>query len=345
MLQRKAWVAGVLMVVALGALGMRRLADEPGAEMTRHAQQYLAALDSAQRTKSTMGFDDPARLKWHFIPMAERKGLQVKEMTDPQRLAALALLRSALSQLGYDKATQIMALEGILRELERTRKGGPIRDPHRYYFTIFGQPQDKGSWGLSVEGHHLSLNFVVQDGKLQAYTPAFFGANPGIVRNDISGYPKPGTRTLAAEEQFAFDLLGSLTAEQRKVALIAEKAPADIRGPADQQPPRAAPEGLVSKQLNDAQKKTLLGLLDAYLANLPERVASQRLAEIRASDADAIYFAWAGADKPGVGHYYRVQGTTFLVEFVNVQPDGAGNPANHIHAVWRDLRGDFGVKL
>ena len=58
-----------------------------------------------------------------------------------------------------------------------------------------------------------------------------------------------------------------------------------------------------------------------------------------------MHFAWAGATKPGVGHYYRVQGPTFLIEFVNVQPDAAGNIANHIHCVWRDMRGDFGIPI
>ena len=29
----------------------------------------------------------------------------------------------------------------------------------------------------------------------------------------------------------------------------------------------------------------------------------------------------------------RVEGTTFSIEFVNVQPDAEGNPANHIHCV------------
>jgi hypothetical protein len=37
----------------------------------------------------------------------------------------------------------------------------------------------------------------------------------------------------------------------------------------------------------------------------------------------------------------RVEGTTFSIEFVNVQPDAEGNPANHIHCVWRDKTGDF----
>ena len=65
----------------------------------------------------------------------------------------------------------------------------------------------------------------------------------------------------------------------------------------------------------------------------------------------AMEYAFSGGsaqdppDKPGVGHYYRLQGPTFLVEFVNVQADSAGNPANHIHSVWRDMTGDFALAL
>ncbi|MBI3465309.1 MAG: DUF3500 domain-containing protein, partial [Planctomycetes bacterium] len=34
-----------------------------------------------------------------------------------------------------------------------------------------------------------------------------------------------------------------------------------------------------------------------------------------------------------------------LIEFVNTQPDSAGNPANHIHSVWRNMAGDFGTTV
>jgi len=48
-----------------------------------------------------------------------------------------------------------------------------------------------------------------------------------------------------------------------------------------------------------------------------------------------------GALEPGKGHAYRLEGPSFVVERVNVQPDAEGNPANHIHCVWRDKTGDF----
>ena len=51
-------------------------------------------------------------------------------------------------------------------------------------------------------------------------------------------------------------------------------------------------------------------------------------------------FAWAGGIEPGEGHYYRIQGTGFLLEYDNTQ-----NNANHIHTVWRDYKHDFGDDL
>ena len=340
---RNLWQLFVVVGLLTLAVAMQATPDDPGPAMTAAAEKFLATLPAEQRATATMSFDDPARLKWHFIPMPERKGLQFKHMTPPQREAALALLRSALSPLGYGKATEIMALEGILRELEKTRSNGPIRDPERYYFTLFGAPSNTGRWGLSVEGHHLSLNFVVEQGKLRGHTPAFFGANPAVVRNALENLPKAGTRTLAGEEQQAFALLASLTADERKTATIADKAPADIRGPADPQPPTGEPAGIALGKLNASQQKLAWSLIEAYAANMAPAVAQARLHEIQAAGVDKIFFAWAGAGEPGVGHYYRLEGPTFLVEFVNVQPDAAGNPANHIHSVWRDRRGDFGV--
>ncbi len=115
-----------------------------------------------------------------------------------------------------------MALEGILKELEKSRVGGPIRDTERYYFTLFGKPTDESRWGLSVEGHHLSLNFVVDQGRVVSSTPTFFGDNPADVKADF-GEVKKGTRVLAKEEDLAFQLIQSCSPEQRSKVLIDAK--------------------------------------------------------------------------------------------------------------------------
>jgi hypothetical protein len=332
----------ILVVAGAGWIGVKY--EGAGGDMTKSAERFLASLSAEQGAKARMAFDDPKRLEWHFIPKPERKGLQIKEMSPDQRKAAHALLHSGLSEAGYEKATTIMSLEAILHELEKG-KGTNIRDTERYYFTIFGKPGLQGKWGWSVEGHHLSLNFVVIDGKLISATPAFFGANPATVQSDLNVGPKKGQRTLAKEETLAFDLLRSLAATQLAAAVVAEKAPTDIRGAGAPQAPTDAPVGLASEKMNESQRKTLWALLESYAGNMPQEVGAAWLGEIKKAGIDKLHFAWSGADKPGVGHYYRVQGPTFVLEFINVQPDSAGNPANHIHSAWRSVAGDFGISI
>jgi len=341
MLRRLLTVGLVALLLVSSAAAALVLWRGSGNDMSVAAQAFLATLDAEQTKTAVLGYDDPSRVKWHFIPLAERKGLQFKNMTDPQRQAALGLLKSCLSEVGYKKATTIMSLESMLRELEKSRVGGPIRDPERYYWTVFGKPAGDGTWGLSIEGHHMSLNFVVVDGTLASFTPNMFGANPATVHEHIGNGPAKGTRVLAGEEDLAFELLASLDDAQRKTAVIAAEAPKDVRAAGEAQPPQTAAEGIAAKDLKPEQVKTLRALIGTYLNNLPADAAAKHIEAIEAAGIEKVYFAWAGADKPGIGHYYRVQGPKFLVEFVNVQPDAAGTPANHIHATWRDLEGDF----
>jgi hypothetical protein len=334
--------AAVAVVAASGGWYALRLAD-PGPDMIAAGQGFLGTLSADERARATMPFDDPARLDWHFIPKPERKGLQIKYMNDAQRKAAHKLLTTGLSHLGYDKATTIMGLEAILHELEKSRTGAPIRDPERYYFTLFGTPDVAGRWGWSVEGHHLSLNFVVDSGHVSATTPTFFGANPAEVKSDF-GNLKQGLRILKPEEDTGFKLLAALTPEQRKKAVIAEKAPNDLRGAALPRPPQESLGGISVADMSPVQIELLRALIKAYTDNMHPAVAQGRTQALEQAGIEKIEFAWAGADHPGVGHYYVVQGPTFVIEFVNTQPDSAGNPANHIHSVWRDAKGDFAVR-
>jgi hypothetical protein len=223
--------------------------------------------------------------------------------------------------------------------------GQNLRDPLRYYFTIFGTPQAETPWGLSVEGHHLSLNFVVHEGRLVSTTPQFLGANPAELKDTYEVGPKKGTRILGAEELLAFELVRSLNEEQAKVAVLDDTAPKEIRAAGEAQPPAGEPEGLSASKLNEKQQKLLHAIIEEYAKVAVYEVAAQRLQAIKKAGFENVYFAWAGAKEEGIGHYYRIHGPSFLIEFVNTQPDAAGNPANHIHSVWRDTAGDFHIPV
>ncbi len=330
------------MSTVVGAAWLGALHNRAASEMTKSAQAFLNALTPEQQQRALFRFDDPERLNWHYIPRP-RRGLPLKDMTPKQREAAHALLHAALSTIGYRKAVAVMALEAVLHELE---KGGRIpRDPELYYWSIFGTPSTKGRWGWRVEGHHLSLNFVIDDGRVVSATPMFYGANPAVIRNRVPGGPPIGTRTLAKEELLARELAQSLTEEQRQVAVVARKAPRDIRAGGSPQPPLTRPIGIPAAHLTQRQRDLLWRLITAYAENMPAEVRDSWLEQVKASGINRVHFAWAGGLAEGEPHYYRIQGPDFLIEYCNVQPDSAGNPANHIHSVWRSLHGDFGLPL
>src|SRR5262249_48259314 len=103
------------------------------------------------------------------------------------------------------------------------------------------------------------------------------------------------------------------------------------------------PVGLPASMMTKEQKGTLLKLLQHYTDRMAPEVGQAQLAAARKAGLEKVHFAYQGGVGDGQEHTYRVQGPTFVIEFLNNQPDGAKNPANHIHSVWRNLAGDFGI--
>jgi hypothetical protein len=300
--------------------------------MTRAANRFLEALTTDQRDRAAFTFQDAERLNWHFIPR-ERRGLPLKDMTEAQRTIARALLEAGLGQRGYMKASTVMELETVLRELG----GNPaMRDPELYFFSVFGTPSDGAPWGWRMEGHHLSLNFTIVSGTMVATAPAFFGANPATVRSGS----RQGLRPLGTEEDLARELVRALNAEQRAVAIIATEAPRDIITGNSVAAEPLSPVGIPVARLDERQAGMLVRVIEEYLARMTDDLAAARRARLEQTDFASVTFAWAGSIEPGQPHYYRIQGPSFLIEYDNTQ-----NDANHVHSVWRDFDGDFGRDL
>jgi hypothetical protein len=321
----------VALVTASGVLAIVQPRPEPA--MAAAAKALLASLDQAQQCQIRFPMESEERFNWHFIPR-ERKGLSLKMMNTGQRDAAFALLKTGLSEKGFTKAEAIRSLEIILKALEN---GAARRDPENYFFTIFGEPgADK--WGWRYEGHHIAQNWTIVSGKATATSPAFFGTNPAVVQDG----PTKGQRALPLEADLAFQLLGSLSEEQRRQAIVSEKAPNDIITTNTRKAAIEGNVGLAASALTDDQRRILIRLVEEHANAQAPALAAARLAKVKADGPPNIRFAWMGSTQPGLGngHYYRIQGKSFLIEYDNVQ-----NNANHQHVVWRDFTGDFGDDL
>jgi hypothetical protein len=144
---------------------------------------------------------------------------------------------------------------------------------------------------------------------------------------------------LGREEDLGRELARSLTAEQRKKAVVLTEAPKEILNDPKRVDP-TKPEGIAASDLTAAQRKILDRLVMEYIGrHRPELQEGERKRAATGGD-EAVFFTWAGGMEPGQPHYYRVQGKTFVVEYDNVQ-----NDANHPHSVWRDFGRDFGMDL
>ena len=303
-------------------------------EMRTAAIKFLQSLQPTQKKKLQFNFTDEERYHWNYVP-TERKGVPIKELTTGQHEAAMQLVRTALSDTGYEKTRAIMQLEQVLKVVENRAADDDYRDSGKYYFSIFGNPSVDSIWGWRLEGHHVAFNFS-SDGKgLVSGTPGFLGANPAVV---LSGEQK-GKEVLREETRLGFALLQTLTTQQKEKAIINTKAPAEIITGASRKAMIDSPQGILYSELTKAQQQQLMQLLMLYLQRYKTPYAEKMQKDIQAAGLESLRFAWAGEQQPGSGHphYYRIQGPTIIIEYDNTQ-----NNANHVHTVIRDLKNDFG---
>lgn len=317
--------------VALFALASSAWAHSGSTELAEAARAFVATLTPEQKARTVFAMTDAERENWHYVPKT-RAGLTLKEMSAAQRGQALALVRKGLSEEGHLQLEKIMSLEAVLREIE----GSAHRDAGLYTLAIFGDPQSKGIWSWRFEGHHVSINFTLVGDAHIATTPSFFGANPAEVRRG----PLTGLRALDQEEDLGRGLLASLDKDQRELAVLPISVPRDIVTGSKRQISLEKPQGLPVARLSAEQRVLFLKLIQRYVQRYRADVAEPILEKIQTVEWPHLHFAWVGSDKPGAPHYYRIQGSTFVIEYDNVQ-----NGANHIHTVWRDAGEDFGRDL
>lgn len=292
--------------------------EQEVAASLKAARQLIAA---SNKEKLVLGLTDSRRTQWSFVP-GMRPGIALAEMSASQKEAAKELLQASLSESGFARVEAIRAMEPILAELERN----PGRDPDRYWFVIFGEPGEKGFWSWRYEGHHLSLTFSYRDGKYASSTPQFLGSNP----------TDRGGRAMRLEEELGRAFVKALDVSQRKTAVIADQAPFDIVTSNQRKVSMLEDKGLAFTAMSADQQKKLRELVELYASILKPAAREQRLTRIK--DWDKLKFAWMGGLEPGQGHYYRIQGPTFVIEYDNTQ-----GGASHIHTVWRDFDSDFGA--
>jgi hypothetical protein len=323
--------------LALGVRSAEAAAVIPANDVEAAARAFLASLSTAQRARASFPFGGAERTRWHWtVPSSvPRNGLPLGQMSNRQRRVALALLRASNSRTGYAKALDIMSLQGVLQRMS-TGINDPF-DADRYFVSVFGTPGDR-AWGWRLEGHHLSRNFTIV-GNTLVTEPFFLGAWPTRAGTAYRTIVR-GERAMSREEDAAREIVLSVDGRLRRRVVF---SPESLTDHVTQNAVRVVPldpVGVLARDLPSAAQRRVREIVRTYLANLPAATARRALARVERAGMARIRFGWAGSVRPGVPHYYRLQGPTFLLEF-----DNSRNSGTHIHSVWRDFERDYGRHL
>ncbi len=310
------------------------LAARSSRQMTSAARAFLEALAGDQRSRVQFAdLGDPARTRWSNLPAGARPrpGLSLEDLTERQRMTLHELLRASTSSQGYHKLTGAIRADDVLYDLEGERLFGA----GTYYASVFGSPED-ARWAWMLTGHHMSAIFTIA-GDRTAFTPMFTGAQP----LQVPGGMYAGWQVLPREACRAGDLLGSLSDDQQRRAILAGSAPDDVVAGPGRQASLSTFQGIASGELDDQQQRLLWLLVEEFVRNAEVDAAEMQLALVR-QHWDELHFAWQGpAPDPAVRYYFRVHGPRILIEYDVQEP--LTSQGGHIHAITRDPANDYGT--
>jgi hypothetical protein len=318
------------------------------AKVVASANAFLATLSDEQRVRGTFAFGSSQRTGWSNLPTGifQRNGLRFGDLTARQREAALALVASALSREGFQKVTNIMNGDEVLKTAGGGRTGGRQGGAGRggtggggirfgldeYYIALLGTPSAAAPWMIQFGGHHLALNITLV-GPNNVMTPSLPAAQPA--KYILNGQT---IRPLGRENDKGFSLINALNDAQRKQAILDYEVKDLVLGPgADGKV--IQPEGVRASLLDSGQQALLLDLAHEWVGILNDEAAGAKMAEIKAN-LPRTYFAWSGSTKNGELAYYRIQGPTIVIEYAPQQGD-----LDHIHTIYRDPTNDYGARL
>ena len=152
------WLLAIALVAAwLGAVRAAGRSPAVMADGCRYIRRRASRPNSVRQASFPVEGDEWTH--WHFIPtdMFPRKGLTIKSMTEPQRQLRpqAARVRPQPARLSdRDRRSWISRTSSARskRRVEPTmlaEANAMVRDPERYFFSVFGTPSATGDLGLA----------------------------------------------------------------------------------------------------------------------------------------------------------------------------------------------------
>ncbi|WP_108249508.1 DUF3500 domain-containing protein [Planctomonas deserti] len=310
------------------------------------AEAFLATLSDVQREAVLYDYADETKTtSWSNFPVTfvERAGLNLADLTDEQRTAAMAVLEALLSDEGYATVTGIIGGDEYLLENSSSTE----ESLGQYYIAFFGDPSDTSTFEVQFGGHHLGINATL-DGTADAITfaPSHLGVQPAVYTNADGEEVQP----FATIYDTAFAFYDSLTEEQKAELYQGEEVAEMVCAPGGTcDYPTGT--GLSGADLTDEQRQLLLDVIANWAGLSDEETTATALAEIEATLDDTVV-NWSGATvydmTQGDGIYFQISGPNAYIEFAAQRGSAGANVDGvvtagwgHVHTIYRDPSNDY----
>jgi hypothetical protein len=309
------------------------------AAVVKAADAFLATLSSNQRDAIQLEFNDEGKkTSWSNLPAAlsPRKGIPLGDMNATQSKAALALMKVALSDQGYEELSDVREADDYLAA-QASSGGGPGAGDYgagNYYFVFYGTPSATQPWLLQYTGHHLTYN-VGYHGDQVTFGPAFEGVEPISFAE--------GGKTIAplTDEAGGFAaIVKALSSSAKQKATLSGSFDDLLLGAGNDGPFPATPEGVTVSDLPQAAQDAVTKTIRAYVGDLGGD-AADKLVQSYVDAYSQTSFAYAGGDDTTqVGFYARIDGPKVWIE-ISTQ-HGIVLAGSHYHSIYREQGNDYG---
>ncbi len=310
---------------------------------TAAVEDFVATLTDEQEDAVLYAYDDEAKTtSWSNFPVTfvQRAGLNLADLSDEQRTAAMAVLESLLSEEGYETVTGIIGGDQYLAENSSSTEDSL----GQYYIAFFGDPSDTDAYEVQFGGHHLGINATL-DGSSDSITfaPTHLGIQPAVYTNadgeEVQPFDGIYTDAFAFYDSLTDDQVATLTSGT--VSMCSPGDTCDF----------ATGSGLQGSDLTDEQRDLLLELAANWVGMADEETTDKALAEIEAT-LDDTYIAWSGETTydmtQGDGINFSISGPDVYIAF-QAQQGSAGADVDgfttsgwgHVHTIYRDPENDY----
>lgn len=333
-------------------------ATEPAAMQTTtvddvaaKALAFKALLTSAQQTTLQKTYTTTLARKWSNLPCgaACRNGIQFGTLTTAQHIAAMAVVKAALSATAHEGAEEFHEMN-IAEAYLHANGGGNGYDSTLRWISFLNNPSATGAWLLQFGGHHYAANIAYNNGHVIGATPFFMGLEPKTFTYQSVAYDPLG------QEKNAFAAaLASLSTAELSSAYIASSfsdcvmIPGESNNGTSNFPAVATGKALSS--LTTSQQNLALNIIKLYVGDM-DTATYKAVMAVYTSELSQTYISYHDNGTSGnpasfftnQGDYGRISGPHVWIEF-SCQGGIVIQGQIHYHTVWRDRSHDYGVDL